>query len=322
MNLRPSSDAWDLEGIEGLVEHPSIRLFRSPNAAMILTFLHRAFKEHEDIAIPESRLRARLDNYLEEIRDTRPDAFPRTAAEYLADWCSGDQLLLRKLYSDAADEPTFELTAASERALLWLEDLQARPFVAAESRLELIVRQLEEILLFSTPDADRRIAALEAQQLALQVQVDTIRSARKAETFSSVQLTERFANVLDLARTLAADFRQLEDNFKEVARSLADAQADPDSTKGKMVGHLLDTHSALRQLTTGSELLLILAIPGCSRTPGALAHPYATGLPARCNRSGLCAPIGFLRPFRPGSLSRVSASSARTSEWLPHFGER
>ena len=69
MNLRPSSDAWDLEGIEGLVEHPSIRLFRSPNAAMILTFLHRAFKEHEDIAIPESRLRARLDNYLEEIRE-------------------------------------------------------------------------------------------------------------------------------------------------------------------------------------------------------------------------------------------------------------
>jgi hypothetical protein len=253
MNSRLISDAWDLQGTEGLVEHPSIRLFRSLNAAMILTFLHRAFKEHEDIAIPESRLRARLDNYLEEIHGTRPDAFPRTAAEYLADWCSADQLLLRKLYRDAADEPTFELTAASERALLWLEDLQARPFVAAESRLELIVRQLEEILLFSTPDADRRIAALEGQQLALQIQIDTIRSARRAETFSSVQLTERFANVLDLARALAADFRQLEDNFKEVARSLAEAQADPDSTKGKMVGHLLDTHSALRNSPQGQS---------------------------------------------------------------------
>jgi Protein of unknown function (DUF3375) len=253
MNQRPSTDPWDLDGTEQLINHPSIRLFRGSNAAMILTFLHRAFKEHDEIAIPESRLRARLENFIEDLRVYRPDVLPRAAAEYLAEWCNAEQLLLRRLYSESEDEAVFELTAASERALLWLEDLQARPFVAAESRLELIVRQLEEIVLFSTSDADSRIAALEAQQLALQSQIDTIRAARIAEAYSSVQLTERFANVLDLARGIAADFRQLEENFKEVARALAETQADPDTTKGTMVGHLLDTHAALRASPQGQS---------------------------------------------------------------------
>ena len=46
----------------------------------------------------------------------------------------------KKFYGDEADEPVFELTTAAERAIQWLEDLQARPFVGAESRLELIFR--------------------------------------------------------------------------------------------------------------------------------------------------------------------------------------
>jgi len=253
VNQRPSPDEWDFGGTEHLIDHPSIRLFRSPNAAMILTFLHRAFKEHDDITIPESRLRARLENFLDELRAERADAFPRAPGEYLAEWCNTEQGLLRRIYSHGVDEPVFELTAASERALLWLEDLQARPFVAAESRLELIVHQLEEIILFSSPDADRRVAALEIQQIALQTQIDTIRAAHTAEAYSSVQLTERFANVLDLARGLAGDFRQLEDNFKEVARTLAETQSDPDTTKGEMVGRLLDTHAALRESPQGQS---------------------------------------------------------------------
>ena len=154
--------AWDLAETQRLIDHPAVRLLRSPNCALTLTFLHRAFKEHHAIAVPESHLRARLENFLDEARSHRPGAYQQTAAEYLATWCGSEQLLLKKFFSDEADEPVFELTSAAERAMQWLEDLQARPFVGAESRLELIFRQLEEIALFSTPDTERRIVALRA----------------------------------------------------------------------------------------------------------------------------------------------------------------
>lgn len=253
VNDRAAITAWDLSETHRLIDHPAVRLLRSPNAALTLTFLHRAFKEHHAIAVPESHLRARLDNFLDEARLHRPGAYGQTASDYLAAWCGAEQLLLKKLYSDDAEEPVFELTTAAERAMQWLEDLQARPFVGAESRLELIVRQLEEIVLFSTPDAKQRVAALRAQQAALQAQIDAIEATNTAEAYTAVQLTERFANALDLARGLAGDFRQLEENFKEVARALAEAQTRPGATKGRIVGQLLDTHAALKESSQGQS---------------------------------------------------------------------
>lgn len=256
IELMPSSElleSWDIGETQRLLDHAAVRLLRGPNAPLTLTFLHRAFKEHHAIAVPESHLRARLENFLDEARAHRPDAFSRTAMEYLQDWSGADQVLLKKLFSEEADEPVFELTAAAERAIKWLEDLQARPFVGAESRLELIIRQLEEIVLFSTSDVEQRVRALEAQRAALQTQIDAIQSTNTAETYSAVKLSERFANALDLARALSADFRQLEDNFKEVARSLAEEQARPDTTKGRIVAHLLDTHAALKESPQGQS---------------------------------------------------------------------
>lgn len=135
----------------------------------------------------------------------------------------------------------------------WLEDLQTRPFVGAESRLELIFRQLEEIVLFATPDAERRLAGLRAQQAALQAQIELVEATKTAETYTAVQLTERFANALDLARGLQGDFRQLEENFKELARALAEAQIRPGATKGGIVGQLLDTHAALKDSAQGQS---------------------------------------------------------------------
>jgi hypothetical protein len=247
------NSTWDLAETQRLIDHPAVRLLRSPNCALTLTFLHRAFKEHHAIVVPESHLRARLENFLDEARSHRPGAYQQNATDYLAAWCGTEQLLLKKLYSNDADEPVFELTTAAERAMQWLDDLQARPFIGAESRLELIFRQLEEIVLFSTPDKERRISSLRAQQAALQAQIDSMLSTNTAETFTAVQLTERFANALDLARGLAGDFRQLEENFKEVARSLAEEQAKPGTTKGRIVGQLLDTHAALKNSAQGQS---------------------------------------------------------------------
>src|SRR5579872_3591146 len=245
--------AWDLSETERLIDHAAVRLLRSPNAALTLTFLHRAFKEHHTISVPESHLRARLENFLDEARAQHPGAYAQAAAEYLAAWCGTEQLLLKKLYSDQAEEPVFELTTAAERVMEWLNDLQLRPFVGAESRLELIFRQLEEIVLFSSPDAGQRVAALRAQQAALQAQIEAIESTNTVAAYTPVKLTERFANALDLASGLAADFRQLEENFKEVARVLAEAQTRPGTTKGRIVGQLLDTHAALKESAQGQS---------------------------------------------------------------------
>jgi uncharacterized small protein (DUF1192 family) len=194
-----------------------------------------------------------LENFLEEAHALAPGSYPQTASDYLAVWCGDGQLLLKKLYSGQVEEPVFELTSGAERAMQWIEDLQAKPFVGAESRLELILRNLEEIVLFSTSDVENRIAALQEQKAHIQAQIDAMLSSNTAEAYTPVQLTERFANALELARGLTGDFRQLEENFKGVARSLAESHAQPGAQKGRMVGQLLDTHAAIKESPQGQS---------------------------------------------------------------------
>jgi hypothetical protein len=45
----------------------------------------------------------------------------------------------------------------------------------------------------------------------------------------------------------------IEENFKEIARSLAEEQTKPGTTKGRIVGHLLDTHAALKESPQGQS---------------------------------------------------------------------
>ena len=82
---------------------------------------------------------------------------PKSAADYLADWCGDGQGFLRRYYGNDANEPIFELTTGSEKALLWLESLQESRFVGTESRLESIFTGLDEILKYASADPDERI---------------------------------------------------------------------------------------------------------------------------------------------------------------------
>ncbi len=61
----------ELLEIRTLLELPALRILRGPNAAMVLGFLHRAFKRHLRVAIPESELQAALGSYLEPFQGER-----------------------------------------------------------------------------------------------------------------------------------------------------------------------------------------------------------------------------------------------------------
>jgi hypothetical protein len=92
--------AWDLAETQRVIEHSAVRLLRSPNCALTLTFLHRAFKEHQAIAVPDhtcgrdlrifSTKHARIGQ--ERISRPPPSTSPRGVG--------ASKLLLKKFFSD------------------------------------------------------------------------------------------------------------------------------------------------------------------------------------------------------------------------------
>lgn len=243
----------DYHEVNLLLKTPTLQLLRAQNAPMLLAFLKQTFKREHKVAIPEGELRAALTAYLEELRDKDPFAYPKSATEYLADWCDDAHGFLRRYYADDANEPLFELTTGSEKALLWLDSLRASRFVGTESRLESIFTGLDEILKYASADPDERIRRLEKEADEIRAEIDRIRATGAVSSFSPVQINERYAQVLATARELLSDFRQVEENFKRIAREIAERQTQPGVTKGAIVGHLLDSHDALRQSEQGQS---------------------------------------------------------------------
>ncbi len=228
---------------------PTLKLLRSQNAALILSFLSKQFKETLIVEITQTELEEKLEDYLDFLREIHPDSYPRSARDYINDWCN-DQLL-RKTFN-VSDDPVFTLTSAAEKAITWLEDLQSREeFVGAESRFLQIFDLLKEIQDRSTTDVETRIAQLEKDRDHFQQEIDDIRQSGRVERYDSTRLQERFIWANKVTRQLVSDFKEIEQNFRNLTRNVQEAQFAKDSRKGNVIGRVLDVDQELKDSDQG-----------------------------------------------------------------------
>lgn len=229
----------------------SIRLLTNPLAPLILGFLNHAFKQPGRVTVPHSELLDQLEHYLEAARELEPARYPGEPAAYLRQWCDEEHRFLRRYHEPGRDDPVYELNADSERALGWVQELRKREFVGTESRFLRIFTLLHEMVEMSTTDPETRLRQLEARQAELQAQIDAIRASGQVEAFTVTQIKERFADANATARRLVADFREVEENFRTLARDVQKQQAQPGLSKGQIVGYVLDADAALKESDQG-----------------------------------------------------------------------
>ena len=231
---------------------PGVRLLKADHAALIISFLQRHFKREQRIAIPLTELAERLANTLEVLNEQVPGSYPRPAQSYLTEWADEQHHYIRITTPASSDTPLVELTAETERAIGWIEELHGQPFVGTESRFLHIVQLLREIMQKSTVDPVERLAQLEQQRDAIQQQIDQIRQTGVVDdVYSTTQLKERFFEACNGARQLLRDFRLVEDRFRDIARALQKAQLEANMRKGALVGFVLDADAELKSSDQG-----------------------------------------------------------------------
>lgn len=240
----------EYESIRHELEHSAtLKLIRSRNAALVLSFLHQQFKVTQHVSIAQLDLETKLSDYLEHLQDVYPDSYPRSPKEYLNEWC--EDRLLRKSF-DGGDDPIFTLTPAAEKAIGWLEDLQQREeFVGTESRFLQIFSLLKEIRDRSTTDIEARILQLEQDRDRIQQEIDQIRETGRVERYNQTQLQERFLLANQVTRQLIADFKDVEQNFRGLTRTVQDAQLQQDARRGAVVSRVLDADQELKESDQG-----------------------------------------------------------------------
>lgn len=213
--------------------HPAWRLLDSPHAPLVASFLYQAYLVPNVRMMAQADLVEKLEDVLFGLRFSLGEGvFPRSAAQYLDDWAANDKGWLRKFYPPGSDEAHFDLTPATEKALAWLESLTQRAFVGTESRLMTVFELLRQMVEGSETDPEARIRELEKRRAEIDAEIERVR-AGEMPVLDDTAVKDRFQQVAATARELLSDFREVEQNFRNLDRSVRERIALWDRPQGR-----------------------------------------------------------------------------------------
>jgi flagellar motility protein MotE (MotC chaperone) len=231
--------------------HPAWRLLAATNAPLVISCLQRSFIVPNHRSLPQGELVAQLEDLLFELRQTLgEDAFPRTALGYLSDWSGDERGWLRRYYRDDSDEAQYDLTPAAERALDWVASLEQRQFIGTESRLLAVFELLQQLVQGTETDPAVRIAELKRQRAEIDAEIQRAEAGELA-LMDSTQVKERFFQVEQTARALLSDFRQVEQNFRELDRAVRERITTWDKGKGALLAEVFGDRDAITDSDQG-----------------------------------------------------------------------
>lgn len=226
-------------------QHPAWQLLRAQNAPFYVAFLYRVFVEPNVRTLPEAQLVEALEDELFSIRElVGEDKLTRDARAYLNEWANSDRGWLRKFYPQGSDEPHYDLTPPTEKAISWLASLSDRSFVGTESRLLTLIDLLRQMTLGTEPDPQPRIEELKRQRREIEEEIERI-EAGDISLLDSTAVRERFQQFRELARDLLSDFREVEHNFRQLDRRAREKVTLWAGSKGELLDEIMGDRDAI-----------------------------------------------------------------------------
>jgi hypothetical protein len=233
------------------LNHPAWRLLRSDHAPLVASFLQRVFIMPNVRVMAQADLSEALEDELFALRERLgAAAFPKSALDYLNDWAATEKGWLRKFYARGSDEPHFDLTPATEKAISWLETLTARSFVGTESRLLTLFELLKQMSEGSEADPQARLAELHRRRDEIDAEIARVTDG-DIPLLDNTALKDRFQQFIQLARELLADFREVEHNFRGLDRRVRERIALWEGSKGALLEEIMGERDAISDSDQG-----------------------------------------------------------------------
>lgn len=234
-------------------KHPAWRLLKADYASFIVAFLYRVFVEPNVRTLSQSELVTQLDDYLYLLRrEVDDNVFPRDAQHYLDEWASNEHAWLRKYHPPDDDEAHFDITSATEKVIDWLVSLGERQFVGTASRLMTVFDLLHQLVEGTQSDPGKRIASLERRKGQIEAEIKHVKAGQLVP-MDSTEVKEHFLQIADTARGLLSDFREVEQNFRELDRGVRERIATWDGRKADLLDSIFSERDAIADSDQGKS---------------------------------------------------------------------
>jgi hypothetical protein len=236
---------------------PSVDLLKLRNREVIITFLVNTFSNQQG-TISSEKIHIQLADYLEavqveideEIEITFADTYEIKAKKYVQNWTNKGFLTN---YQDETGEIYYELSSHSSKTLDWLSSLKKEEYVGAESKFKNIYNQLKELVEFTNEDIEKRIQLLEDKKLEIEQQIQRIKIGEDVKVFQDFEIVPRFNQLTKSAKELLSDFKEVEDNFKEITKDIYLKHAEGSLTKSHILEFTFDAIDELKNSQQGKS---------------------------------------------------------------------
>ena len=185
----------------------------------------------KDRRLPSSILLERLRADIEQFRAQGFD-LPQAPEAYLASWLRAGYLA-RSLQPGASEEE-YELSTAAVQAIQFTQGLTDHRAFATESRLSLVIDQLQRLAEQTETDPEARVDALLRERARLDGEIESVRAGR-LESLPEERALERAREIISLAQELANDFRRVRDEFQGISRDLREQIVENEGSRGEVL---------------------------------------------------------------------------------------
>lgn len=229
----------------------TIKLLNSDNFAFMLSFFHLAFIQNKHITLNHSEILLYLDDYLFDINNLYDNLFVKSAKDYLEDFANDKNAYLRKYHGDG-DEPLYELTPHTNKALEFIESLQKNEFVASRSKFNIMFELLEDLEFETNMDDNQRIKKLEQEKRDIDSQIEAIKS-KKDLRFDNSRIKEHYMQIDEIVRKLKYDFSEMEYNFRDLNRLAMEQIALKNDAKSGVLDSIFNIEDSIRESDQGKS---------------------------------------------------------------------
>lgn len=271
-------------------QHPAWILLATRRAPLVLSCLKTLFeKSHDGIPLEEAiqSLTGILVEHVsqEQYNINQENPFLQASRE-LREWIKRRLIVERNGRIFATD--------ALEVAITFVESLDNRFMTSTASRLSIVQREIENLETRLNPNPANRASALRRRITELERELQEA-EAGHIEVLETHQAVEHIREVFNLASSLRADLRRVEDSWREADRTLRQSIIGEQYHRGDIVERLLNDQDALlntpegrvfdnfqQQLRQSNELTAM-----SERLRVILSHPSASDALNRLQRHDL-----------------------------------
>jgi hypothetical protein len=239
---------------------PAVQMIRLRNAHWVLPFLYRVFKGEARFSIPEPELSGRLAEELSaqvEVREDLEEARiefgedeQSRARKYLLNWV---QKRVLQDFPDSEGGTQYQLSAHTEKVFQWLQNLESRSFVGTESRFRFLFQTLKEMIEYTEDNTVARLEELKDRRAEIDKEIKKLEMGHKPEVYTNAQVQERLEWFTRLSYELLSDFREVEDNFRQIHRGIVEQHTKAEVNKGAIIGYAFEAYDALRMSDQGKS---------------------------------------------------------------------